>query len=204
MSTSSNPLDPYTAKAEDHKSLTPQQKIKEFHEIMKATKTAMLTTRAASGHLHSRAMNPAGPFEDSQLTLAFIANNVSHKFDEIEHDAHVNVSFCDHSSTNWASYSGIAKITQDKEVIKKHWSKLTSAYFGDLHDGVHKGDENDPRVSIIEVVPEEIRYWITHSNAAVRAAQVVASAAMGKAAAPGELRTITKEEIELTQGLNTV
>lgn len=32
----------------------------EFHEIMKTTKTAMLTTRATSGHLHSRAMNPAG------------------------------------------------------------------------------------------------------------------------------------------------
>lgn len=202
MSSSSNPLDPYIAKAKDHKSLTTQQKITELHEIMKTVKTGMLTTRAATGHLHSRAMNPAGPFEDSQLTLVFVGNNVSEKFDEIANDEHVNVSFSDHSSTNWASYSGIAKVTQDKEVIKKHWSKLTSAYFGDLHDGVHKGDENDPRVSVIEVIPEEIRYWVTHSNAVIRAAQVAASAAMGKATAPGELRTITKAEIELTQGLN--
>lgn len=73
----------------------------------------------------------------------------------------------------------------------------TSAYFGDLHDGVHKGDENDPRVSVIEVVPEEIRYWVSHSGAAMRTAQVVASAAMGKATAPGELRSITKEEVGL-------
>ena len=58
----------------------------------------------------------------SQVNLVFIANRVSSKFDEIENDAHVNVSFYDESSTNWASYSGIAKIIQDKEKIKEHWS----------------------------------------------------------------------------------
>jgi general stress protein 26 len=67
---------------------------------------------------------PPVAFKDSQLTLTFIANNVSDKFEEIANDDHVNVSFCDHSSTNWASYCGIAKVTQDKELIKKHWSKL--------------------------------------------------------------------------------
>jgi hypothetical protein len=62
-------------------------------------------------------------------------------------------------------------------------------------DGVHKGDENDPRVSVIVVVPDEIRYWITHSNTVTRTAQVTVAAATGKATAPGELRTITKDEV---------
>ncbi len=57
-----------------------------------------------------------------QVNLVFIANRVSAKFDEIENDAHVNVSFYDEATTNWASYSGIAKITQDKTKIEKHWS----------------------------------------------------------------------------------
>lgn len=56
--------------------------------------------------------------------MVFIGNNASHKFDEIENDGHVNVSFYDESSTNWASVSGIARITQDKELIKKHWSAM--------------------------------------------------------------------------------
>jgi len=198
----SNPLDPYTAKAENHKNLSAQEKIAGLHEVVKGAKTAMLTTRAADGHMHSRAMTPASPFEDSQLTLFFIANNVSEKFEEIANDDHVNVSFYDNSNTNWASYCGIAKVTQDKELIKKHWSKLITAYLGDLKDGVHKGDENDPRVSLIVVIPDEIRYWITQSNTVMRTAQVAASAVTGKATAPGELRTITKDEIELTQGLN--
>jgi hypothetical protein len=75
-SSQSNPLDPYTAKAEHH-NLSPQEKIAGsfdacaytypavlidyagLREVIKGAKTAMLTTRAADGHLHSRAMNPA-------------------------------------------------------------------------------------------------------------------------------------------------
>lgn len=57
---SSNPMDPYVAKATDHGNISPQEKIKAVHGIIKAVKTAMLTTRASDGHMHSRAMAPAG------------------------------------------------------------------------------------------------------------------------------------------------
>ena len=83
----------------------------------------MLTTRSDNGQLHSRAMNPSKrewahhPYRhqlpspshiqsgttDTQLNLVFVANNVSHKFDEIQNDSHVNVSFYDPASSNWAS-----------------------------------------------------------------------------------------------------
>ena len=59
--------------------------------------------------------------ERNQITLVFIANCVSPKCDEIQNDIHVNVSFYDTSSTNWASYAGKARISQDKEKIAKHW-----------------------------------------------------------------------------------
>ena len=70
------------------------------------------------------------------------------------------------------------------------------SYFGDLGDGIHKGDENDPRVAIIEVVPDEIRYWLASSLPV--AAQEVASKIQGKVNVPGELRTITKAEVSST------
>ena len=158
----------------------------------------------------------------TQVTLVFIANRASHKFDEIENDGHVNVSFFDESSTNWASYSGIAKISQDKEKIAKHWNtayvsmhhllvprrsahlrmvlRRISAWFGDLGDGVHKGDQNDPRVAIIEVVPNEIRYWMATRGAIGQTVDVAVSAITGKTAAPGELRTITKDEVSYMPG----
>ncbi|EKM54548.1 uncharacterized protein PHACADRAFT_258472 [Phanerochaete carnosa HHB-10118-sp] len=194
-------LDPYSAKAQND-NLTPQEKIDGLHSIVKKVKTGMLTTRSADGLMHSRAMSPASPNEPNQVNLIFIANRASHKFDEIENDSHANVSFYDDKSTHWASYSGIAKISQEKELIARHWSSTTSAWFGDLGDGIHKGDQNDPRVAVIEVIPEEVRYWLSTANAVTKAADIVASAAIGKVSAPGELRTITKQEIQLIQGLH--
>ena len=72
-----------------------------------------------------------------------------------------------------------------------------AAYFGDLGDGVHKGDENDPRVIAIEVVPDEIRYWIATSGAISRTVQTAFAAETGKGTAPGELREITAPEVSL-------
>ncbi|KZT10709.1 uncharacterized protein LAESUDRAFT_692989 [Laetiporus sulphureus 93-53] len=187
-------LDPYTAKAQNNNA-TPQEKIEGLHTIVKAVKTGMLTTRTADGSLHARAMAPVGPYSRTEVTLVFVANRASAKFDEIENDAHVNVSFYDQSTTNWASYAGIAKISQDREKIAKHWSPATAAWFGDLGDGVHKGDQHDPRVAVIEVIPTEIRYWIATQGTLGRAVEVAVGAVTGKAAAPGELRTITKAEV---------
>jgi len=199
---SNKELDPYTANAEKH-DITPQAKIDGLKEILKVVKTGMLTTRGTDGSLHSRAMTPVSPQSATQLSLIFFGNNASYKFEEIEQDSHVNVSFYDEKSTNWASFSGNARLSQDKELIKKHWSPMTAGYFGDLGDGTHKGDENDPRVSIIEVIPDEIHYWVATRTSIGQTVSVAISAITGKGSAPGELRTITKSEIQLTQGLHT-
>lgn len=61
-------------------------------------------------------------YEATQVNLFFIANNASHKFEEIGTDSNVNVSFYDESTTSWASFTGTAKITQDQALIKKFWS----------------------------------------------------------------------------------
>ncbi|KAK7685149.1 hypothetical protein QCA50_011512 [Cerrena zonata] len=201
MASTHKELDPYTAKAQNNH-LSPQEKIQGLHEIIKTVKTGMLTTRDSTGCMHSRAMAPAGSLSPTQATLAFIANTASHKFEEIQNDSHVNVSFYDEKSTNWASYCGIARISQDKDKISKYWSSTISAWFGDLGDGIHKGDQNDPRVAIIEVVPDSIRYWVATSNKVGRAVDIAVGAVTGKTAAPGELRTIAKDEIQLLQGID--
>ncbi|KAG6920246.1 hypothetical protein DXG01_005015 [Tephrocybe rancida] len=190
---SATKLDPYTAQAEANEH-TPQEKITGLHEIIKGAKVGMLTTRSADGSLHSRAMTPSSPYTPTQLNLVFLANNASHKFDEIEHDAHVNVSFFNNDTTAWASFSGKARVTKDKDIIKKHWSSYISAYFGDLKDGVHKGDETDPRVCVIEVVPDEIRYWMPNKIAITRAIEAGIGAMTGRLSVPGEIRTINAAE----------
>ncbi|KAG9019933.1 hypothetical protein FS842_007726 [Serendipita sp. 407] len=191
-------LDPYTTAAENE-SLTPQKKIDGLNEIISATHMGMLTTRCATGELHSRAMSPAST---EGLQFFFLANNASYKFDEIEADNHVNLSFIDTKTTNWASVAGTASISRDQELIKKLWSPFVAGYFSDLGDGVHKGDASDPRVSIIKVTPREIRYWVSNSGAVGRALEHAKGAITGKLTAPGEIRTITEQELHLVFGLN--
>ena len=135
-------LDTFTTLAQN-KDLTPQKKIEDLKAIMKVVQTGMLTTRDKNGNMHSRAMTPASrtfyvlnrfkgsssdglliAHSETQLTLYFVANNCSKKFDELGCDKNVNVSFYDEKTTNWASFSGVAKVTQDREEINKHWSTL--------------------------------------------------------------------------------
>ena len=62
-----------------------------------------------------------------------------------------------------------------------------------MKDGVHKGDENDPRISLIEVIPEEIRYWMATKGTIGRAIGI--GAMPGNVVVTGELRTITPTEV---------
>jgi len=197
---SAKELDPYTQSAlSENAEVTLKRKVEELTAIVKEIKTSMVTTRSKSGDLHSRAMTPCAPHHDETghgLHFLFFANNTSHKFDEIDTDDHVNVSFYNHTTTDWASVSGKARITQDKKLIKEHWSSYISSYFGDLGDGIHNGKPDDPRISIIEVIPSEIRYWVSTSGTIGRAVGAAYGAVTGHPSVPGEMRTLTSEEIQ--------
>ncbi|KAG8762057.1 hypothetical protein FRC12_009205 [Ceratobasidium sp. 428] len=172
--------------------LTTQEKIDGLNEIIGKVEVAMLTTVGTNGELHSRSMAPAST---KGLRFAFLADNSSYKTNEIEANPAVNVSFMDPSSRHWVSIAGSAKLSQNQERIKELWNPLTKAWFGDLGDGVHKGDETDPRVVVIEVILSEIRYWYTTRTKVGTLVDVVASAATGNVASPGEIRVITKDEV---------
>ncbi|EKM74653.1 hypothetical protein AGABI1DRAFT_80845 [Agaricus bisporus var. burnettii JB137-S8] len=187
-------LDPYTASASVITANT-EQKIDGLKEIIESTQTAMLTTRSKEGHLHSRAMAPASSKEDKDLKFVFIANNASHKFEEMRQDENVNVAFLNPSTTAWASIAGKAKVINNRDIVEKYWTKGTGAWFGDLKDGVHKGDASDPRVSLIEVIPEEIRYWYPTEGKIMRAVEIGYDALTGGVATPGEIRNISPKEI---------
>ena len=87
------------------------------------------------------------------------------------------------------------KIETSYRSIDVLMSIRTSAWFGDLKDGIHKGDETDPRVSVIELVPDEIRYWFATKGRVGQAIDIGTHALTGKVSSPGELRTISKQEV---------
>ena len=54
-------------------------------------------------------------------------------------------------------------------------------------------------MSVIEVVPDEIRYWLASSLPVP--VQEVASTVQGKVTVPGELRTITRAEVSALEAI---
>ncbi|EPQ26767.1 uncharacterized protein PFL1_05746 [Pseudozyma flocculosa PF-1] len=196
MSTNAQTHDPTAQNAAKNASsagLTTQDKIDGLLEITKKVGTAMLTTRAPSGQLASRAMAPS---TTEGLVFSFFFNTDSGKTDDIQSEPQVNVSYYDPKTTDWVSISGRAQINRDQSKIKKHWSSSLKAWFDDKKDGKHTGDHDDPRVVLLDVVPEEIRYF--KADGKVKALAETAKAAIsGHAASPGKLVILTSDEIQL-------
>lgn len=158
----------------------------------------MLVSRNTDGFLHSRAMTPVSV---EHLTFYYIANVKSGKTKEFENDSHVNISYYDPASTNWASLAGTASVTQEQAVIDKVWNPALKAWFGDLGDGKHTGEKDDPRIMVIVVKPESIHFWHNTSSKLGFAYEVVKGAVTGDVASPGELMAIETDEIKLINGL---
>lgn len=79
------------------------------------------------------------------LLLCFVCSN---------NDSSVNIAYLDSKTGDWVSISGKAIINSDRSKVKKHFSAGLKAWFDDKKDGTHTGDENDPRVALIDVHPD--------------------------------------------------
>lgn len=79
--------------------------------------------------------------------------------------------------------------------MKKLYNPTLKAWFGDKGDGVHTGGPEDPRMAVIEVKVDEIRHYAQKRTMIGQAVDVVSSTITGSVATPGEIRTITGEEI---------
>lgn len=82
----------------------------------------------------------------------YLANKHSNKMTDLSQNKEVNITFHDSSRQDWISVTGEAVTTSnDDPRIKQIHSKIVSAWFGDLGDGVHTGGPEDPRMSLIEI-----------------------------------------------------
>ncbi|CAO1627052.1 unnamed protein product [Sympodiomycopsis kandeliae] len=179
--------------------LSTNDKIEGLHKIIGQVTTAMLTSRAPDGKLASRAMVPA---TTEGLVFSFYQNADSGKTQDIETDPNVNIAYIDPKTSDWVSISGKAKLNGDRSKIKKHWSKTLSAWFDDKGDGVHTGTEDDPRVTLIDVHPEEIRYY-SQSGKLAFLKDVAKASVSGGVASPGQLVIITQDEIQLASKVHS-
>jgi general stress protein 26 len=129
--------------------------------ILKAARTASVTTRTAEGDLHSR---PLAVIEDDfDGTLWFFTADPSPKTQDLAVHPEVNVSVGD--GKGWLSFSGTARVSRDAARIDRYWNPWASAYF--------ENGREDPSVALLEVTVSSIHYWDLDKPAIATAYEVV-------------------------------
>lgn len=109
---------------------------------------------------------------DDEGNLWFLSANDSYKNYEIENDSAVQLLFQGSSYSDFLNLYGKATISEDKQKIKELWKPIMKTWF--------TGGEDDPRISIIKVKPEEGYYWDTKHNMAVGLLKRLTGAIVGK------------------------
>lgn len=132
--------------------LTGNEASKKLKDIAENVGTCFFTTKVGE-HANSRPM--AIQKVESDGSLWFISAVDSHKNKEILEDEKVHLYFMNNSRYEYVFIKGNATISQDKALIEKYWSAFANAWF----DG-----KDDPRVSVIKIVPYDGYYYETKDN----------------------------------------
>jgi general stress protein 26 len=132
----------------------------------------------------------------------FIANKNSKKFEDLEENKEVQITFQDSKTQDWISVSGTATTTSNSDPrIKDVWSQPTRAWFGDLGDGKHTGGPEDPRVTLIEVKSKYVCYYKVEVGLLGYAKEIVGAAVTGGVANTGKLRELSEQDLEKARSM---
>lgn len=185
--------DPSVAKQYDHD--TPKDvQWKELYDMIDGKKISMLSTHRKNVGFVGRSMVVA---KRSGPDIFYLTNKHSHKFEDLESNREVQITFQDTKTQDWISISGEATTaSNDDPRIKELYSSTVSAWFGDLKDGVHDGTWKDPRMSLIEVKSRYIVYWKKEVSTLGFMKEVGQAALTGSVAQTGAHREFTESEIQ--------
>ena len=109
---------------------------------------------------------------DEDGVLWFLSPSDTFKNQEIELNPEVKLYFQGSAHSDFLHLRCRAVISKDKTKIKELWEPVLKTWFT---DGV-----DDPRITVLKVVPEEGYYWDTKHGTAVAAVKMIFGALMGK------------------------
>ena len=168
------------------------KKLDELYTLIDGIEIAMFTTRRRDGHLVSRPM--ATQERVTGTDLWFVTDVSSSKLDELEGDAHVNLSYYNMKSREWVSVAGTAIVTQDRTMIHELYKPDWKAWFGD-NGGAEDGGPDDPRLALLLVEAHSVEYLVTTKPRPVVLFEVAKSMLTGTPPKVGAQRTITEREL---------
>jgi general stress protein 26 len=150
----------------------PAQARSKLWELIKDIQFAMLTTRHANGHLHSRPMTTQNRPIDEDDALWFFMARSQEPLHDLQQDEQVNLAYAKPDDQTYVSVSGVAQEVDDPQRKRALWSKMNEAWFPQGPD--------DPDVALVRVTITHADYWDAKSAKLVRLYEMAKSAVTGQ------------------------
>jgi general stress protein 26 len=156
---------------ENHEDLRAGKAAEKIKELIEKNKSCFFRTQQATGE--SEGVRPMSVQKiDDDGVLWFLSPTDSHKNSELNMDPEVHLYFQGSTHSDFLYLNGRASISTDKTIIKELWEPTLKAWFTE--------GENDPRISVIKVTPDNGYYWDTKHGNAVAAVKIMFGALVGK------------------------
>jgi general stress protein 26 len=156
---------------ENRADLRGSEAIEKIRELVDKAGTCFFCTNVAAGS--SGGARPMSVQKiDEAGHLWFLSPSDSHKNLELAMTPSVTLYFQGSPHSDFLQLNGEATVSTDKEKIKELWEPILKTWFTEGID--------DPRITVIEVVPTEGYYWDTKHGNAVAGIKMLIGAALGK------------------------
>ena len=145
--------------------------VERIRDLVKKAETCFFCTAVSAGG--SGATRPMSVQEvDDQGNLWFLSASDSHKNREIGEAPAVRLFFQASEHAGFLTLTGRATVSRDRKKIEKLWKPVLKTWFTEGKD--------DPRITVIRVVPEGGYYWDNKHGTAIAGVKMLIGAAIGK------------------------
>jgi general stress protein 26 len=141
--------------------------VRKIRELIKSSPTCFFCTQENGT---SRPMSVQKVDDDGSLW--FLSARDSHKNEELGQDSNVKLYFQGSSHSNFLEMTGRGIISTDRKRIEKLWQPIMATWF--------TGGKDDPRITVIQVIPTDGYYWTTKHGQVIAFAKMAICALLGK------------------------
>lgn len=156
---------------QNHQDLSGSEAVEKIKALVKKAETCFFCTRAVGGEsTGDRPMNVRQV--DDAGNLWFLSADDSHKNQEVLRDPNVKLYFQGSPHSEFLQLHGTASVSRDRKKIEDLWEPILKTWFTRGID--------DPRITVIQVVPTEGYYWDNKHGNFVAGIKMAVGAAVGK------------------------
>lgn len=149
--------------------------LREFWDVVKDVRVAMLTTIGTDGVPRARPMATQSGAPDD--VLWFYATKDSRKVADLTENQHVELSYASPDRDLYATASGLAQVVNDPARARELWNPVVAGWFPDGPD--------DPHLCLLRVDLHEAEYWRDRQPRTLQLTQAIAAAVTGRTPSAG-------------------